>query len=68
MTQLPSSVYERIRAFLDSESTGRVEIHVKNGEILECVVTTVDRFRIETDAPQRVTVARCSEVPQEYRQ
>ena len=58
MNQFPPSVYERIRAFLDSESTGRVELHVKDGEILECVVTTVERIRFEAEFPQRVTIAR----------
>jgi hypothetical protein len=47
MTQLPPDVYARIRAFLDSGATGRIELHVKEGNIQECVVYTVERVRVE---------------------
>lgn len=47
MTQLPPDVYARIRQFLGSGATGRIEIHVKEGRVLECVVYTVERVRIE---------------------
>ena len=52
MTQLPPDVYQRIRQFLDCQSTGRIELHIKDGEVLECVFTRIDRIRTDkTPAP-----------------
>ena len=55
MTQLPPDVYQRILLFLNANSTGHIELHVKDGVILECVVTRVERLRVE-----RERVIECS--------
>ena len=39
MNQIPSTVFERIRAFLDGGRTGSIEIHMRQGRVVQIKVT-----------------------------